>query len=220
MVAAMAEISTSSQEIRKIIATIESIAFQTNILAQNAAVEATRAGSTGKGFSVVADEVRNLAGRSVEDIKRIAEAVKKAAKSIPQISQGIGEISAVVQTNSATSEQSAAASEEVSSQAAMVKQLLAQFTLRDYTVRFDEPPVDYAAFAAPLILPSSISFDTSRDPACSLGVFLYSAQGVKYSLISAAVFLTAVSSFLCFHVFILLTFWGSKLFSHHAQSVI
>ena len=59
-------IDQSSAQIGTIIKTIEDIAFQTNILAMNAAVKAARAGSEGKGFSVVADEVRNLAAKSAE----------------------------------------------------------------------------------------------------------------------------------------------------------
>ena len=75
---AMDEINNQVNRINEAIAVIDQIAFQTNILSLNAAVEAATAGEAGKGFSVVAQEVRNLASRSAEAAKEIKNIVENA----------------------------------------------------------------------------------------------------------------------------------------------
>lgn len=116
----MQSITECAQQMTEIISLIDGIAFQTNILALNAAVEAARAGDHGKGFSVVAEEVRNLAHRSAEAAKNIkalievtssnvtqgATVVSQAEKNMHEIVTGSGNVSRLMDEISAsTSEQ-------------------------------------------------------------------------------------------------------------------
>lgn len=99
MLSLMEELKHSSGEISKIIKVIDEIAFQTNILSLNAAVEAARAGDAGKGFAVVAEEVRNLAQRSAQAAKDTAGIIEnnidlseKCLTITEQVSGSLGDI--------------------------------------------------------------------------------------------------------------------------------
>ncbi|MEL4869355.1 methyl-accepting chemotaxis protein [Pantoea agglomerans] len=116
----MQSITECAQQMTEIISLIDGIAFQTNILALNAAVEAARAGDHGKGFSVVAEEVRNLAHRSAEAAKNIktlievtstnvtqgVTVVSQAEKNMHEIVAGSGKVSRLMdEISTSTSEQ-------------------------------------------------------------------------------------------------------------------
>lgn len=102
MQAAMEAIRTASQDITKILKTIDEIAFQTNILALNAAVEAARAGEAGAGFAVVADEVRALAHRCATAAKETAVKIDDA---VAKSEQGVSISAEVAKSFTAIQEQ-------------------------------------------------------------------------------------------------------------------
>ncbi|CAM4056276.1 methyl-accepting chemotaxis protein [Vreelandella rituensis] len=97
VVTTMAQITAGSRKMSEIIDVIDSIAFQTNILALNASVEAARAGEQGRGFAVVANEVRHLAGRSAMAAKDIRRLIDHSAQQINSGTDVVGQAGAVIE---------------------------------------------------------------------------------------------------------------------------
>jgi methyl-accepting chemotaxis protein len=110
---AMNQIADASEQISKIIKVIEEIAFQTNLLALNAAVEAARAGEHGKGFAVVADEVRNLAQRAASAAKETGDLIEQ---TVQRVNRG-------VELNKSTSDSFAQIGESSSKVAELINQI-------------------------------------------------------------------------------------------------
>lgn len=125
---AIADISESSEQISGIIKTIEDIAFQTNILALNASVEAARVGAAGKGFAVVANEVQQLAAKSAESAKNITELIVNSVQLVQYGTSLSGETKTALTNVVSSSRQSAELVEHIADSAGQQAESLSQLT--------------------------------------------------------------------------------------------
>ncbi|WP_207328218.1 methyl-accepting chemotaxis protein [Idiomarina baltica] len=123
----IAELNTQSTKVTELVDSIQGIAAQTNLLALNAAIEAARAGEQGRGFAVVADEVRSLASRTSTTSEKIIDVVGKnknlTETAVRQIQQSLDE----VENSLSLSTQASKVMEDIQSGAKHVLDAVSQF---------------------------------------------------------------------------------------------
>lgn len=148
----MQDISAGSRRIGEIIGIIDSISFQTNILALNAAVEAARAGEQGRGFSVVADEVRSLAGRASASARDIRQLIEDSARQIQQGERHVGEAQGAVQALVTTSTRASGLVSDISgylvNQGRQVSEIAEAVSTLDQSVQQNAAMVEESAAAS------------------------------------------------------------------------
>lgn len=175
----MGGISKSSRKIADIIGLIDSIAFQTNILALNASVEAARAGEQGRGFAVVAGEVRNLAGRSADAAKEIkvliensVDQVREGSTLVEQAGTTMKEVVASVKRVTDIMDEISAASHEQSGGIEQVCQAVSQM---DEVTQQNASLVQEAAAAAASLEEQAVQLERA------VAVFRLDADDVRFA---------------------------------------
>ncbi len=126
----MKDVSSSAEEIGEISGVVKGISDQSNLLGLNAAIEAARAGEVGKGFSVVANEIRKLATNSKENVNQINDITKNIQGLLLSLNQSFQEVYTLTDTQSGSIQEFSATIQEISAKAQELAQL-AERTLYD-----------------------------------------------------------------------------------------
>ncbi|MEK9197112.1 MULTISPECIES: methyl-accepting chemotaxis protein [Bacillales] len=119
----MKDVSSSAVQISEISAVVKGISDQSNLLGLNAAIEAARAGEVGKGFSVVADEIRKLATYSKENVNQINVITKDIHELLTTLNQAFSEINSLTDTQSGSIQEFSATIQEINRKALELAQL-------------------------------------------------------------------------------------------------
>jgi methyl-accepting chemotaxis protein len=171
------ELSSSAEQIGKIVGIIQDIAEQTNLLALNATIEAARAGDAGKGFTVVATEVKELARQTATATENIAQQIGANHKSINDAVQALREISKMIEQVSGVSGSIATA---VGEQRAMTREIAKNITETSTTARSVSQSINQSATASQEISKTIAHVDTAAKQTAQ-GANLTRVAGEKMS---------------------------------------